>query len=374
MKTDKLINNLKTRLDAIDPESSIIDSNQDIEGINTWKGKRIISVIEWKQIVAEISIDKISVLLDLNKGFKFFPNSYIHLIFEYKENGPTEKFKEVDNQKFDQWFKDYVELLEYKKDFYYGNMQCRKCILNPLMDKSGLLIGIHKIIRKIISEKYNQIDTKNSLIPLLSDTNFKNDNMECKVVDKFQCPYQGKLLSHDFNSDTDFLFYLYEINMIVEYALLRAIEQTKNHESIFEVDFDKGILYQKQFQYNGSLATTMKWDKNIEEILKEKISNLSIIQIKNKQDIIDVLLDNDKLNLILRHNLRIIEYLNYKNKIFELFNENIRQIVLEKLNHYSHPIHINTQIDYQKCSQCGNFANIYYYGKNTWLCQKHCLP
>lgn len=39
------------------------------------------------------------------------------MIFDSKENGPKENFVEVDNQVFGQWFKYYVELLEYAKNF-----------------------------------------------------------------------------------------------------------------------------------------------------------------------------------------------------------------------------------------------------------------
>lgn len=64
--------------------------------------------------------------------------------FSIDERRRLKNFKEIDTKKLKLWFKDYVKLLEYKKDFYYGNIRFRKCIKNPVMDKSGLLIGIHK--------------------------------------------------------------------------------------------------------------------------------------------------------------------------------------------------------------------------------------
>lgn len=55
------------------------------------------------------------------------------------------------------------------------------------MDKSGLLIGIHKVIRRMTYEKYEKSGTTKN-IPKLLDINL-NYNMQCRVINKFQCPY-----------------------------------------------------------------------------------------------------------------------------------------------------------------------------------------
>jgi ArsR family metal-binding transcriptional regulator len=44
---DKSVNNLSQRLDKLYPETN---SNNNNDGVNYWKGKKIVSIKEWKKI------------------------------------------------------------------------------------------------------------------------------------------------------------------------------------------------------------------------------------------------------------------------------------------------------------------------------------
>lgn len=137
LKTDRLIKNLNKRLDEKYPLEILSADKQ--EGINTWKGKRILPVDQWIKKTAILENDK--VIFDLSKGFDYFPDSTKEVIFQHGVEGSEEYYKEIPKEEFDKWFIDYLDLLTFKKNTELGSMICKNCLLSPHKDRSGLLIG-----------------------------------------------------------------------------------------------------------------------------------------------------------------------------------------------------------------------------------------
>jgi hypothetical protein len=194
--------------DIIDPSSSYIDT---LIGINVWKGKRIIPAKDWKGIVTVYFNNGLDLYYDLSRGLDLFPDSYVDVVFRYNIEGPGESFIEVNPDKIKEWFMEYAELLEYKKDVQYGNTKCQGCLLNPLNGKSGLLVGIYKILNAL-NEKFKDNKTK----PIISNYNFHylspqpmSKDLDCLFVDRFRCPYDNKekIFKHDFDSNADCSIY-----------------------------------------------------------------------------------------------------------------------------------------------------------------------
>lgn len=111
MKTDRLVNSLNK---IIEEKFPIEKTQGDLqEGINIWKGKRIISIEQWLKMTA--GLENNIVMFDISKGFNHFPDSTSEVIFQYNSEGPNEYLKEIPKEEFDKWFDDYLNLLTYKK-------------------------------------------------------------------------------------------------------------------------------------------------------------------------------------------------------------------------------------------------------------------
>jgi hypothetical protein len=72
-----------------------------------WKAKKIVSLDQWYQIKEGYG---------LKAALQFFPNDY--------RNGFACTFDDIENtalkQEADQWYSDYVKLMEYSKNTEYG--------------------------------------------------------------------------------------------------------------------------------------------------------------------------------------------------------------------------------------------------------------
>lgn len=154
MRAERIINRLNKRLEEKYPLEIIPADNQQ-EGINTWKGKRIIPVDQWAKITAILEKDK--VIFDLRKGFDYFPDSTCEVIFQLGVEGSEEYYKEIPKKEFEKWFNDYLDLLSFKKNTELGKMICKNCLLSPHKDRSGLLIGVHKLVTKILHKELEEV-------------------------------------------------------------------------------------------------------------------------------------------------------------------------------------------------------------------------
>ncbi|HSF50577.1 MAG TPA: hypothetical protein VLA74_07445 [Nitrososphaeraceae archaeon] len=124
MKLDKTIKKLSNRLDTV--YSCYSYSNElRHDGINYWKGKKIISAKKWNELYEKNSTytDNYRFTLISRKPLQYFPDDYNGAISPF---GIIEELKE-EAQK---WNNDYYELLEYRKNPTLGRNKCSRCIFS----------------------------------------------------------------------------------------------------------------------------------------------------------------------------------------------------------------------------------------------------
>jgi hypothetical protein len=147
---DKSVNNLSQRLDKLYPD---ISSNSD--GINYWKGRKIIPLDKWLKIT---KANTLSNREDYNvkEGLRYFPDDYFELMFSL---GIPDDLKEEANK----WYYDYIELMEYRKNSRYGRTKCFHCLLSPDAEDSALFIGINKVIARALEDGDNYKNSKKDI-------------------------------------------------------------------------------------------------------------------------------------------------------------------------------------------------------------------
>jgi hypothetical protein len=121
LNLDKLINNnhLFERLDKLDPDTS---SNNRNDGINYWKGKKIVSLVEWRKIAnSSKALQKGVEYQRTKEALQYFPDDYSGLIFPL---GVQEELKEAANK----WYLQYIELMQYRKNPKYGKTECNRVV------------------------------------------------------------------------------------------------------------------------------------------------------------------------------------------------------------------------------------------------------
>lgn len=367
MKTDKTVNRLNKRLEEKYPLEILSTDKQ--EGIDTWKGKRILPVDLWLKKIASLENDK--VVFDLRKGVNYFPDSTSEVIFQYKIEGSEEYYKEIPKETFDNWFNGYLDLLTFKKNPEFGNMICKNCLLDPTKDRSGLLIGVHKMVAKTLQKELEA----NTII--LNDcdqpSKYLNENgpiYPCNVLNYFSCPYEckdnNKKFEHEFNSDIEYLFELDQITHLVDTSLLKASTLSQSNETIYEIDIENNTMKEIQTLYNGKQIVAMQYD-SIEKG-KDRILEKSVAPVRNKEDVLEILKDKDNLNKILKQGLSREEYEKWHTKILNYFEQNRNSIIMD-LN-FKYDVYENKQKHF--CHSCDDFANIKEVNQNNvWLCFKH---
>jgi hypothetical protein len=185
-----------------------------------WKGKKIVSLDQWYQIKEGYG---------LKAALQFFPNDYRY--------GFACTFDDIEDtvlkQEADQWYSDYVKLMEYSKNTEYGKTKCFRCLLSPDREEAAIFIGMNKVISRALDSNGTPI-------------------YPCKVLNRFACPYDKKGSNYiiDGNTkkpDVDYLFHLSELAFAVELALARAqkedcVFRIKSAEDVYHVLTDKETL------------------------------------------------------------------------------------------------------------------------------------
>jgi hypothetical protein len=185
-----------------------------------WKGKKIVSLDQWYQIKEDYG---------LKAALQFFPNDYRY--------GFACTFDDIEDialkQEADQWYSDYVKLMEYSKNTEYGKTKCFRCLLSPDREEAAIFIGMNKVMSRALDSGGTPI-------------------YPCKVLNRFACPYDKKSSNYtmDGNSkkpDVDYLFHLSELAFAVELALARAQQEDsvfriKSAEDVYHVLTDKETL------------------------------------------------------------------------------------------------------------------------------------
>ena len=286
MNLDKTIEELSNRLDVVYPYSSF-SSNNEIKnnGINYWKGKKIISAKKWNEIYEKNSIytDNYRITLVSNKPLQYFPDDY---------NGSISSFNEELKEETQKWNKEYYELLEFRKNPTLGRNQCSRCIFSA-DSADPLFVGIGKVLARIVSNhcKNNNLNSIN---------NVDNDiiSYPCKVMNFFQCPFESNNNQYPYTNEK--LFALQRLAFAIEQAISIFHEITKNNEIIYEVDFDNDRVQEIHTNYNGE-PYNWRWDNlNVKEQLSKVKPISPIIQIINEQEIYNILTNREKLEYLLQ--------------------------------------------------------------------------
>ena len=278
LNLDRSIDRLSKKLNSLYPD----DNNN---APSYWKGKRIIPKDQWLRMAHTIS--KKNKTYNVRAGLQYFPDSYIEYVFPF---GVPEHLKAETNK----WYSYYIELMQHKKDPGYGSTKCRECLLCPQRDESVLFIGIHKVIARGLEPEKKEGEEYTPIYP-------------CPVINRFECPYE---------KDVNYLFAIEEIAHAVDMAFLKAYTITKSNDTVYDTDFVAGEVNEIITLYNGS---SHSWDTKypIEEKLP-RVERLSIVPIRNVDDVYAALKDGDTLAKVLEQGLEE-QYLSRKESIVKLF-------------------------------------------------------
>jgi hypothetical protein len=222
-----------------------------------WKGKKIISMDQWYQIKEGYG---------LKAALQFLPNDFKYGFVCIFDNIEDHTLK----QEADQWYSDFIKLMEYRKNTEYGKTECFRCLLSPDREEAAIFIGMNKVMSLALD------GDGTSIYP-------------CKVLNRFACPYDKKSKSYSLDGNTkkpdvDYLFHLSELAFAVELALARAQEEDsvfriKSAEDVYHVLTDKETL-EKVLQQGLKEEHKRYKDEIVEFLLnmknKTKVNDLTL--------------------------------------------------------------------------------------------------
>ena len=309
MNLDKTIQELTNRLNEILPVYSASSSDFKNDGINYWKGKRIISVKEWNELYEKSSTytNSYKSILASRKPLQYFPDDY---------NGSISRAEVVDEklkEEVQKWNTDYYELLEYRKNPILGRKKCSKCLLSGSND-DPIFIGIEKVFARIVSNQCNANSSNNHSDGFIT--------YHCNVMNIFLCPFESikfynqKEIESKYPYKREDLFSLHQISFAIEQAISTFFELTKDNEIIYEVDFENDRVHEIHTKYNGE-PQSWGWHENINEQLS-KVKPISNIVIRDEGDIHDILTNREKLETLIEE---------YENKINSQLGKEVEQEV-----------------------------------------------
>jgi hypothetical protein len=289
---DKTIQELTNRLDEVHPYSASSSTNNHqirSDGINYWKGIKIISTKAWNELYEKSSTytNNYKTILTSRKPLLYFPNDYNGSI---STSGIIDEKLKVEIQ---YWNNDYNELLEYRKNPTLGRMKCRGCLLSGSHD-DPIFVGIEKVFARIVSNQCNNnINTQSHGII----------TYHCNVMNIFSCPFESiksyneKEIGSKYPYKRDDLFILHQISFAIEQAITTFFELTKQNEIIYEVDFENDMVHEIHTKYNGE-PESWGWQENVKEQLS-KVKPISNIVIRDENDIYNILTNKEKLEYLL---------------------------------------------------------------------------
>jgi hypothetical protein len=333
---DKSVSNLSQRLNKLYPDNT--SSNSSNDGINYWKGRKIIPLDKWLKITKANTISR-RENYNVKEGLQYFPDDYFESMFPL---GIPEDSKE-----------------EYRRNPRIGSTKCYECLLCPQRDESALLIGIHKVIAKGLEQKEDEGEVQDDTTSIYP----------CSVINRFECPYDKEQKLEVNNLNVNILFSLEIIAHAVDRAFLRAYSITQSNETIYETNFVGGKVKEINTLYDGRLHS---WSS--EYLLEEKlpqVARLSLVPIRNVDDVYHALINSEILIKVLEQGLED-EYRCERDFFVNLFMSIKDKIKKEDLTIYE-PI-LRSNIQKGKCSISQEFANIHCTNcsnNNVWLCVDH---
>jgi hypothetical protein len=224
LNLDKSIinNNLFERLDKLYPDTTSQKNQND--GINYWKGKKIVSLADWKKIAnSHKAFQKGIECQNTKEALQYFPDDYSR--WPLFPLGVQEELRKEANK----WYLQYLELMQYRKNLNYGKTKCSKCLLSTDREEAAIFLGINKVMARGLSE-----DDANSIYP-------------CTIQNRFECPYDNREDKEAKSVDVDQLFRLSEIAFLVELAFAEAEKDTskiqiKNRKDVYNALTDRETL------------------------------------------------------------------------------------------------------------------------------------
>ena len=338
------------------------DTSSTSNGVNYWKGRKIIPLDKWLKITKANTISR-RENYNVKEGLQYFPDDYFAWMLPL---GIPDDLKEEANE----WYSDYIELMEYRKNPRIGRTKCFRCLLSPSREKSAIFLGINKVIARAIEQENNISSSR--IYP-------------CPILNRYECPFDKKKSNNDNNNklneedkvdsnllDVDDLFNLSKIAFQVELALGKAQTMTKSNETIYETDFEAGKVKEIHANYHGD-PYSYSTEYPLEEKLSKEVKRLSKVPIRNVQDVFNALTDRETLNKVLEQGLDDDEYQRHRTEIVDLFMNIKDKIRIEDLTLYEPIFTLSTQKS--KCTICQEFANIHCINcsnnDNVWLCVEH---
>lgn len=193
-----------------------------------------------------------------------------------------------------------------------------------------------------------------------------------RSVNFFSCPYdndhtevkkQGTISHND-------LFSLNQIAEIMGRALSKAIN-IKSNRIIYKIDFQLGKVREiDTFLCGDPYAQNLPGGKPIEHRLKEiseRIEKLSILPMRNLDDIFSILTNKEKLDTVLQIGLDK-QYLDHKDELIQFFISIKGNVKKDDLTIRTPLIYYVEKNKCRICSQPANINCINCSGKDIWLC------
>ena len=153
MNLERSISNLSKRIERLDSLDG--DGNDS----NHWKGKAIIPLNDWIR------------LRGTSYALECFPDD-----FDMSRTFLTESDLKDGDDRTRNWYSDYLDLMEVRRNPNYGRTKCFHCLLSPERD-DPIFIGINRLVVKGLEDNGNQ---SNSIL------------YPCPVTNKFECPYDER--------------------------------------------------------------------------------------------------------------------------------------------------------------------------------------
>jgi hypothetical protein len=299
LKLDKLIKDSKLveRLDKLDPDTASGARN---DGINYWRGKKIITLAEWNRKIGRNGKALLKDIEDhrIKEALQYFPDNYEDSLF------PMNISKELMGVA-NKWYNQYIELMKFRNNSKCGRWICSDCLLCPDNENNGKNVGISKFIANAIEgdadeeeEEEGEYNNSNFDTPTTIESLYP-----CSVLNRFKCPYEredrrkkqkyqqqsskGEEEEEDLDSfDVDYLFKLASVSSAVESALIIARKEN------------------------------------------------SLVPIKNVVDIYNALTDRERFDKLLQQGLDE-EHLKYKDGVVEFFMSIKDKVRIEDLTFFN---------------------------------------
>jgi hypothetical protein len=282
LKLDKLVKDSKLieRLDKLDPDNASGSKN---DGINYWKGKKIVTLAEWKKKIGRKDKPFQEGIEDqrIKEALQYFPDDYEKSLFAFVV---PQELKEAG----DKWYNQYLELMQFRNNLKCSRLLCFGCLLCPDKEKGAKLVGISRLIAKAVEvDREEEDDNSNST----TTTTTTPSLYPCPVLNMFKCPYDRKEMKE---------------KPKYQQHLVRNEEEGKEEDSnSYDIDLDYlFLLSDYAFRVESAFIKAKKEE--------------SVVPIKNVEDIYVALTDRETLDKLLQQELGE-EQLEYKDEIVEFF-------------------------------------------------------